>query len=134
MDERKFDQLVQDYFKAESKYVEAKSLLDFHAKNLPCPERPSHIENIEDWNRYEQAYQEYKAQIDVDKQSVDWAKKSYEARELALVNFLPRGVWFKIGELAIGSAFYDWGGPHYSIVTETWSDHLSSLNRRHKGD
>lgn len=57
--------------------------------------------------------------------------RELKAYELAVVKSLPvPNVWLRVGYYAIGYFYSTWGGGHYELTWQEWSDNLPTLTDR----
>ncbi len=104
-------------------------------EKLPRPKMPKACETIDEWLEYKRWQAEFEAKEKHIRSHVEEALKRVE--DLTKTWFrlgLPGEVWFRYGDVGIGMAFSDWGGPHHYPMIEPWRDEMPSLDHRYRGD
>lgn len=106
----------------------------FH-KTRRRPALASRYEDLDAYVAYRAALEEYEERWqELQKQQMQ-AEEQLRACQSRLLSLgLPKEVWFRFRDRAIGFSFSDWGGAHLNLEVAPWSDELPSLDQRHRGD
>ena len=124
---RKFIEAVQDVDEARARQ------LDFEKNNKP-PIKPTQVESWDEWNKYLDAEQAFKAEIDRYDTEVTEAKSKRSELETILKKVMPIMVWFRVDNQGIGVSYTNWGGSHYDLITRPWQEQMPSLDHTYHGD
>jgi hypothetical protein len=47
---------------------------------------------------------------------------------------LPARVWVRFGQIGVGVAFTNWGGPSHYLISAPWQPEMSTLDHTYRGD
>lgn len=111
-----------------------------HAR-IPAPERPKVVTDLQQWDDYvadRDFYTREHDRLEAARANAEQAERDIRKR---LMSVIPIELWFHHThagrEVAIGIAYDDWGGSHYTIEIKDWPadpDTLPSLAPRYRGD
>lgn len=123
-------QLLEKFLDAKSRRDQlSKEIVEYQKVGRPKP--LSVVTDIQQYVDFIRAKMEFVARRDQIKSELDEAEKTFKTIQSELVNLLPYKVWFKVGDLAVGVAYSDWGGSHWYIETEEWSETLKGEQLDH---
>jgi len=123
IDKELIQKLFDAYFECERVYINAENEQDYFTKNNPKPPYPPSFYTLDEYEKREQARQEWYATNTAHTERV--AKTRYDLQYVAtqLIAILPHGVWFKADDMAIGVT--DANNPQVCIYE--WAESLPSL-------
>jgi hypothetical protein len=113
--------------KAIAAYLEAKRQLDcvqtdYDGITSTRPDRPSKLEGPEEWEHYLEERSACEAEAAAANKKLLQFKASYDAARRHVCKALPRNVWIRYQDLAVGVRVEHWGGAHDCVVVHKWQD------------
>jgi hypothetical protein len=99
-----------------------------------APAQSGQYGSLDEYLAYCQAWASHKRAHAKIERALKDAQAEMTTWESELKKYLPAEVWFRIGDLAVGVAYSNWGGNNYSLEVRPWADKLPSLNHRYSGD
>ena len=119
--------LVKAYVSAEAEYARWGAKGEFNAKRKP--EAPIAFNSLEEAMKFRAMKDDYEAEMEAIRNKRQECLKQQATLGKEILNLLPvANAWIRVGDYAVGFHYDTWGGGHYEIRVEAWSDHLPDLS------